>query len=233
MSIDGTGLTLWEMKKPPLALLVAGRVARLVMNDLSAEQQAPFLSLTQALTAWWPRREPAPKVIYEHEFRACLDAYAAFEPQAKMKPAIDAAYVQMAALLRVAPRTLPTEGLFQLDEADFRLLLRAAAKASRLPIAQLDARLTSLLEHAKEPWPELVARVDRMSWVRGAPWSKLDKRLRALASLADLGANSSWTDVAGKQALRIELDGTARIALLTPEEHEALRKVVPSVVDAL
>lgn len=230
MSLDDTGRVLWEMKKPPLAMLVAGKVSGLLMGDLSAEAQAPFVALSQALTAWWPRRQTLPKVIYDKEFRACLDAYTSYEPQAKMQPALNAAYVQMAALLKAAPTSLPRDDYYDMDEENFRALLRDGAKVGRLPVSQLEARLQFLLEHVKEPWPELVARAERMSWVRSAHWSKLDKRLRQLAALADLGGNSSWPNVGGKQALRIELEGTARIAMLTSEELDALRKVIPSIV---
>ncbi|NOY93415.1 MAG: hypothetical protein GXP55_19700 [Deltaproteobacteria bacterium] len=231
MSLDDTGLTLWELKKKPLALLVAVKASGLVVAGLPADAQAPFLALSKTLASWWPGREPAPQAIYDSEFRACLERYETFEPAAKMQPALNAAYVQMGALLKAAPKSLPAE-IYEIDATHFQQLLRAAAKSGRLPIAQLDARLKSLLENSKQKWPELVARAERMSWVKSAPWGKLDKRLRALASLADLGAASSWTDVGGRPALRIELDGTARIAMLTPDEIEALRVVVPNVVVA-
>jgi len=68
-----------------------------------------------------------------------------------------------------------------------------------------------------------------MSWGRGEPWGKLDKRVRQLAALADLGATASWSDIGGKHALRLELDKTKRIAPLTTDEVAALRHVIPAI----
>jgi hypothetical protein len=63
------------------------------------------------------------------------------------------------------------------------------------------------------------------------PWSKLDKRVRTLASLADLGATSTWIDVSGQHALRLELETQKRIAMLSPEEIDALRRVIPTIAE--
>lgn len=212
-------------------MLVAAKASDMIGAQLSADIQAPFFSLSKALLDWWPSRKPEPKQIYDTEFSACLVVYNENEPAPKMQPILQGAYLQMAALLKVAPRSLPAGDFYSLDEDDFLKLLRDAAKAGRLPIAQFEARLKHLLEHEKEQWPKLVARANRMSWVRGESWSKLSKRLRALASLADLGAVSSWADVAGQRALQIELDGTKRIAMLSSEELASLRNVIPTIVE--
>jgi hypothetical protein len=229
MSLEETGLSVWELETTPLAILVAAKATDMVGARLSAGARAPFLALSEAIIDWWPRRTIEPELIYEREFRACLEAYAATEPPAPLQPVLTGAYVQMAALLKVAPRSLPAEGYYDLDEKDFSKLLRDAAKVGRLPVGQLEARLRHLLERAKDPWRELVARAGRMSWTAGAPWSKLDKRLRALASLADLGATSTWTIVSDQRALEIQLDGTRRIAILSAAEIEALRAVIPAI----
>lgn len=229
MSIDDTATAVWGHKTKALPLLVASRASRLVVADLPTEAQQPFLALSHVLAAWWPGREPEPRAIYDKEFMACTKRYDGFEPAAKMQPSLHAAYLQLEVLSKLAPHSLPSD-VHQVGEPEFRQMLRNASKTGRLPVAQLDARLKSLLASAREPWPSLVARIERMSWVRSAPWGKLDKRLRELASVADIGT-TSWTDVGGRKALRVESDDTTRIAILTPEELASLRAVVPSVVE--
>ncbi|MBW2465140.1 MAG: hypothetical protein JRH11_26055 [Deltaproteobacteria bacterium] len=231
MSLDDTGLVVWETKRPPLVLLVTGRLTEMLAADLSAEDQAPFLALARAIEAWWPRRRPAPTEIYENEFRACVAACDAYEPAAKMQPALAGANLQMAALALVAPRTLPPADFKGMDAEDFRQMLRDAAKVTKLPIAQLEARLKHLLEHVKEPWPDLVARAARMHWGKQERWGKLPKRVRDLVSLADLGAFASWSDISGKRALRLDLGGTKRVAMLDEEELAALTRIIPRVAD--
>ena len=139
--------------------------------------------------------------------------------------------LQMAAFARVAPRTLPGDSFRDLEAGDFVTALRDAAKATKLPIAQLEARLKHLHENMKEPWPELVERAGRMHWGKQARWGKLSKRVRDLVSLADLGAVASWTDVGGKRALRLALGGTKRVAMLDAEELAELTRVIPRVAD--
>ncbi|RLB51970.1 MAG: hypothetical protein DRJ42_15880 [Deltaproteobacteria bacterium] len=231
MSLDDTGLVVWETKRPPLVLLVTGRLTEMLAADLPAENQAPFLALARAIEAWWPRRRPAPTEIYENEFRACVEACNAYEPAAKMQPALAGANLQMAAFATVAPRTLPPADFKGMDAEDFRELLRDAAKATKLPIAQFDARLKHLVENAKEPWPDLVARAARMHWGKQERWGKLTKRVRDLVSLADLGALISWSDVSGKRAIRLALGGTKRVAMLDTEELEELTRIIPRAAD--
>lgn len=231
MSLDETGLKVWNVGRPPLMMLVAAKASEMLGAQFSAEIQAPFISLSKALLDWWPKRETKPEVIYDNEFSACLDVYGDNEPATKMQPLLKGAYLQMAGLLRVAPRSLPTNDFYRLDESDFQLFLRDTAKAGRLPVAQLEARLKFLLDHQKEPWHQLVAHASRMRWTRGMPWSKLDKRVRTLASLADLGATSTWIDVSGQHALRLELETQKRIAMLSPEEIDALRRVIPTIAE--
>ncbi len=231
MSLDDTGLVVWETKRPPLVLLVTGRLTEMLAADLPAEDQAPFLALARAIEAWWPRRRPAPPEIYENEFRACVAACDAYEPAAKMQPALAGANLQMAALALVAPRTLPPADFKGMDAEDFREMLRDAAKVTKLPIAQFEARLKHLLENVKEPWPDLVARAARMHWGKQERWGKLPKRVRDLVSLADLGALISWSDVTGKRAIRLELGGTKRVAMLDAEELEELTRIIPRAAD--
>lgn len=231
MSLDDTGLVVWGTQRPPLVLLVTGRLTEMLASDLPAGDQAPFLALARAIEAWWPRRRPAPTAILENEFNACIAACDAYEPAAKMQPALAGANLQMAALALVAPRTLPPSDFKGMDEEDFREMLRDAAKATKLPIAQLEARLKHLLDNAKEPWPDLVARAERMHWGKQPRWGKLSKRVKDLAALADLGALASWSDVSGKRALRLELGGTKRVAMLDAEELAELTRVIPRVAD--
>lgn len=231
MSLDETASKVWQLKRPPLAILVAAKANEMVCAQHPEEVQAPFLSLSKRLLEWWPNRQPEPTAIYENEFSACLELFNATEPSAPLKPMLTGAYLQMAGLLRVAPRSLPSDGYYDLDESDFQGWLREAAKAGRLPVAQFEKRLKYLLENSKERWPKLVVRADRMRWSRGAPWTKLDKRVRDLASLADLGATVSWTKVGDLNELRLELEGIKRIAPLSPEELAALRRVIPEIAE--
>lgn len=227
MSLDDSGKSLWQIKRPPLAMLFAGRATAMLTSRLPAEGRAPFDALSQALSGW-PNGEGDPNSICEKEFAHCLEAVGAHETEG-MKAAMTGAYVQMAALLMAKPRSLPAGGYYEMDEEDFLKLLRAAAKASRLPVAQLESRMKLLIDHKNERWPKLIALVDKMRWDRGAPWGKLDKRVRALAALADLGATWSWSAVGGQQVLCLELDGTRRISALKPEELAALKVVIPSI----
>ncbi len=223
MSMDETGKSVWEQQRPPLAMLVAGKTTEVFAAGLSDEQRAALAALSEALRAWWPKRQRDPEDIYKNEFAACLDVLD------EGSPALEGAYLQLAGLLKAKPRSLPADRYYELDEADFVKLLRDAAKVSRLPVAQLESRLKLLLEHKKDKWPDLLARADRMRWERGEAWSKLDKRVRALAAFADLGATSSWCEMGGQPALRLELDGTKRTAMLSADELEALRRVIPKI----
>ena len=229
MSLDDTASTLWGHKTKALPLLVTAYASRLVVADLPTEAQQPFLALSRVTAAWWPGRQPEPRAIHDNEFMACMKLYDGFEPAAKMHPSLHAAYLQLEALSKLAPHSPPNE-VHQVGEPEFRQMLRHASKVGRLPVAQLDLRLKSLLASVREPWPSVVARIERMSWVKSAPWGKLDKRLRTVASLADIGM-TKWTDVGGRKALRVEADDTTRIAILTPEELASLRVVVPSVIE--
>lgn len=231
MSLENTATIVWQTKQPPLGLLVTAKASELLGSDLSAEVQAPFLALSRAVVRWWPKRQPTPALLHENEFSACVAA-AGDKPPAQLEPLLAAAALQMAALVKVAGRlSMLSDDFLELDEGDFEKLLRGAAKVGRIPVAQLEARLKHLLEHVKEPWAQLVVRAERMPWTRGAAWGKLDKRVRELVALADLGAAASWTGGAGRLTLQLELDGVKRIATLSPEELAALKKLVPGLPD--
>lgn len=228
MSLDDTGRALWEIKRPPLPMLVAGRATRMLAANTPEPFQEALEALLTALDTWWPRHQRSAEEIYLEEYVACVDAADASD-SAAVTTALDAINVVFAALLRSKPRALPAGDHYDLGDDDFIALLRSATKAGRLPVAQLDARLKNLESHRKVPWPELVQRADRMAWGRGPAWGKLDKRVRDLAALADLGARASWMDVGAQKALRLELDGTKRMAVLDEEELEALRRVIPTI----
>lgn len=227
MSLDDTGRSIWQQRKPPLAMLIAGSTCEMLSADLGESIQTPLRALSTALSAWWPRRVRDASSICEQEYQACLTAMD--EQGSKLVSLRRAVDVQMAAVLRAVPSSLPAGDYYNLSEDDFLVVLRDAAKVGRLPVAQLESRLKHLKERQKERWPDLVARAGRMHWGRSAAWGKLDKRVRTLAALADLGAHASWTEVGGKQALRLELDDMKRIAMLSAEELEALRTVIPSI----
>ncbi|MGE0791378.1 MAG: hypothetical protein AB7S26_37230 [Sandaracinaceae bacterium] len=228
MSLDDTARAVFEETRPPLGMLVAGRATEMLTSELSPEQRAPFARLTEALEAWWPHKSRDAKDIYEVEVAPILDL-AEREDKATFEAPLRAAYVQLSAFLTVRPRSLPPGPFYDMGPDDFVSVLRDGAKAIRLPLAQLDARLQALTEHKKEKWPDLVARSRRMSWERGPQWGKLDKRILDLAKLADLGAKATWSKVGAQNALRLELDDVKRITVLKPEELEALRAVIPSI----
>lgn len=229
MSLDDIGREVWSSIKPPLALLVASRMTEMLASPLPEPSRDAFHALSRALLAWWPKREREPKDLYEHEFAACVEAASA--SGASAIPARTGAYVQMAALLALAPRSLPADGFYDLREDAFLELLGQAAKTSRLPRAQLEARLAFLLERKREPWPALVARSARMRWERSAPWGKLEKRVRELAAFADLGAESSWSKIGDQDVLQLRVDGTRRTAALRPDELAALRTIIPTLAE--
>ena len=227
MSVDDTARSIFATKRPPLGLLVAGRATEMLASSLDEETRAAFDALARALEGWWPDKDRDAEDIYHEELGACV-AMAEAKGSA-LAPALHGANVQMRAFLEVRPKSLPAGVYYDMDAEDLVKLLRDGAKAIKLPLAQLDARLKLLLENKKEKWPKLVERTRRMRWSKGAPWGKLDKRVRDLASLADLGAAASWQQVGTQSALRLELDDIKRITVLKPEELDALRAVVPSI----
>lgn len=226
MSLDDTALSVFSTHRPPLGLLVAGRATDMLATRLDETQRAPFEALTRALEGWWPHKSPDAEKIYAEKFTACLEqAGEGADHQAVMR----SAHVQLRALLEVRPKSLPPGPHYDMGPEDFVAVLREGAKVVRLPLAQLDARLKLLLERKKEKWPKLVERTRRMSWDRGVSWGKLDKRVKALAAIADLGAHASWVKVGAQSALRLELDDIKRITVLEPEELEQLRGVIPTI----
>lgn len=57
MSIDDTGRSVWETKRPPLAILMAGRATAMLSSRLAANLRTPFDALSQALEEWWPEKD--------------------------------------------------------------------------------------------------------------------------------------------------------------------------------
>lgn len=227
MSVDDTARSIFATKRPPLGLLVAGRATEMLAAGLDDEARATFDALAKALEGWWPDKARDAEEIFHNELAACVAAAEA--GGVAFAPAMHAANVQMRAFLEVRPKSLPAGVYYDMDAENLVKALRDGAKAIKLPLAQLDARLKLLLENKKDKWPKLVERTRRMRWSKGAAWGKLDKRVRDLASLADLGAAASWQQVGAQSALRLELDDIKRITVLKPEELEALRAVVPSI----
>jgi hypothetical protein len=229
MSLDETGKSVWKTKETPLATFVASRLTIMAASVLTPAVQETFGALSEALVAWWPRRERPPAQIYEQEFTAVLETFEGDEPPAKMQPAVTGAYLQMAGMLDRFPfRALPADRYYDLGEPDFSKWLRSTSKVGRLPLAQLEARLLLLLEHRKS-WTDLIAYADRMRWGRSGSWSKLPKRVKGLAKLADLGGKQTWISMGGQQLLQIELDDNKRITALSSEELAALKTVMPII----
>ena len=227
MSLDETGQEVWNTKGTPLATFVSSRLTQMAAATLSPAVQETFAALSAAVESWWPKLDRPGKELYEGEFAACLDAYKKHESAAKIELAMTGACFQMAGLRKYVPiQGLPPERLDQISEAEFLLWLRAVAKAGRLPLAQLDARLKRLLEQHKS-WSNLKACADKMNWGRSGKWNKLPKRARPLAALADLGATRKWITMGDQKLLEFELDGIKRISVLTDEEVEALEVLFP------
>ncbi len=227
MSLDETGQQVWNTRETPLSTFAASRLTQMAAAQLPQEIQDTFGALSAVVEAWWPRRDWPGKEIYEKEFAACLETYNQNGAPAKMELAMSGACFQMAGLSQHVPiQLLPPDRIAQMREPDFLLWLRAVAKAGRLPLAQLDARLKALLERRKS-WADLKACADRMNWGRSGKWNKLPKRARPLAALADLGATRTWITMGDQKLLQFELDGIKRISALTGDELAALNILFP------
>jgi len=87
-------------------------------------------NLSEVFETWWPQRPRKPMEIYENEFTACLEASSSHKPPKAAQPAMTAASIMMAALLRFAPRSLPADVIYEVREEDFVKLLRGAAKTT-------------------------------------------------------------------------------------------------------
>lgn len=225
-SIDITTRALWGTKEPALGLLAAASCARAACVGLSPEEAAPFEALAAALLSWWPARKRSPDELYKTEFTACLVARESGPERLRLP--MEAAYLEMAALLRLDPRSLPADGFYDLGEDDFVALVRKVAKAERTDLELWKARFEAMLEAKSSPWPELVARAGRMGFGRDlSKLRELPEPLEGVARFAALGAVWSWSMMGPKHALRLELGSTKRIAVLDDAQRATLLSVLP------
>jgi hypothetical protein len=224
-SIDVTTRELWNIKEPALGLLAATCTARAAAHGLTPEERAPFEALSTTVLSWWPRRKRAPDEIDGTEFAACV---AAFEADERLRLAMDAAYQQMAALLRLDPRSMSRPGFYNLGEDQFVALVRRVAKAEHTDLELWKSRFEALLEAKSTPWPELVARAGRMGFGRDLSQVRnLPEPLQALARFSTLGAVHSWSMMGPKHALKLEVGSTKRIAMLDDAQRAELVEAMP------
>ena len=225
-NLDDLARTIWNTKKPALGLLAAAGAQRAACLSLEAEERAPFEAMTGTLLAWWPKQKASPTELYEGSFPACQAVRDTAGDRARL--AMDAAYLQMAALLRLDPRSLPAEGPYNLREDDFVALVRRLAKANHTDLELWKGRFAGLLEAASEPWVALIARAGRMGFGRNVPkLRELAAPLNDLARSIDAGAVTSWSQMGPKHALRLEMGTTKRIAMLDDEQKATLIAALP------
>lgn len=230
-SIDVSARALWATRQPALGLLAAVSCARAACTGLSPEERAPFDALSEALLSWWPARKREPGELHATEFAACLAARDA-RPE-RLALAMEAAYLEMAALLRLTPRGLPADGVYDLGEDDFVAFVRKVAKASRTDLELWKTRFEALLEASATPWPELVARAGRMGFGRDLGGVRtLPEPLAGLARFALLGAVASWSPMGAKHALRLELGTTKRTGVLDDAQRAAICAALPWLGEA-
>lgn len=226
-SFDEVCATLHETKVPPLGLLAAVCCARAARAELSAEDAAPFVALDAALIAWGGTRRPEPQEIATRFFAPCLAAWDREPRPAHLRLALDAAREEMAALGRVAPRSLSDDGLRDLGVADFTKLAKACVKQRRTSTTRFKAQLEELLA-APRRWPALVEVADRMPFGRVlGDAAALPPQLEELVRLVELGATWSWSEMGGKHAIRLALGTTKRTAVLDDEARTRLLAAVP------
>jgi len=225
-NLDDVARTIWNTKKPALGLLAAAGAQRAACLSLEAEERAPFEAMTATLLAWWPKQKASPTELYEGSFPACQAVRETAGDRARL--AMDAAYLQMAALLRLDPRSLPAEGPYNLREDDFVALVRRLAKANHTDLELWKGRFAGLLDVSDQPWEALIARTSRMGFGRNVPkLRELPAPLNDLARLIDSGALTSWSQMGPKHALRLEMGSTKRIAMLDDEQRAALIAALP------
>ncbi len=227
-NLDDVSRTIWNTKKPALGLLATAGAQRAACMALDDAERAPFEALTNALLSWWPKQKASPTELYEAHFPACQAVREAAGDRARL--AMDAAYLQMAALLKLDPRSLPADGPYNLREDDFVALVRRLAKANHTDLELWKGRFSGLLEASDQPWDALVARAARMGFGRAIPkLSSLPSPLNDLARTIDLGAVTSWSQMGPKHALRLELGTTKRIAMLDDDQKASLIAALPWV----
>lgn len=225
-NLDDVAKTIWNTKKPALGLLAATGAQRAACLALEPEERAPFEALSGTLLGWWPKQKASPTELYEGSFPACQAMREQVGDRARL--AMDAAYLQMAALLKLDPRSLPADGPYNLREDDFVALVRRLAKANHTDLELWKGRFAGLLEASDQPWEALIARADRMGFGRNVPKLRdLPAPLNDLARTVDLGAVTSWSQMGPKHALRLELGSTKRIAMLDDEQKAALIAALP------
>ena len=230
-TIDATACAVWGTKSPALGLLAAASAGRAACVALTPEERAPFETLASTLLAWWPLRARAPEDLYENEFKACLRAREYGHDGLRL--AMDAAHLEMAALLKLDPRSLPADGFYNLGENDFVALVRRIAKAGNTDLELWKGRFEQFLERKDAPWPELVAQAGRMGFARQMPKLRsLPENIAGLARFADLGAASSWSMMGPKHALKLELGTNKRIAVLDDAQYAALAEALPWLAKA-
>lgn len=240
MSLTDLSLALWQHTKMPLAALVAQHAARLTLQKLDEAQRDVFDASVTRLIGWWPERRK----------RSLLEVWNEVHPEPMRvrdelkgnarkaaEVCVRALYLQASNLERVGRgrRELPPD-CYAVETKDFEILLRDAIRLhGYTQVRDLTRRMAVLEELAgKGQWADLVDAADRMGWTRLRPGiRKLPPRLRDLAEALDAGGRAEMTDMGGRAALRVTMIGGARrLGVLSDEEMEILRAVIPWIPEA-
>lgn len=235
-SLDETITTVWNVQRPPIALLATAGAVRAATAALSEEERAPYHAFTEAALAWYPRMARPLKDLFEKEFTVCLDRYGEHPDEARVQPALDAAYHLLVALRGLAPGALTLSEIGMADglgEETFIKLVRKLAKLNSTDLETWKVRFEYLLSFREltgkdAAWPELVHRTVRMGFERPTRGAKLlPKSLQELGRLSDLGAVSSWSQMGPKHALTLQLGTTKRTAVLDDEQRQEVLDALP------
>ena len=240
VSLTELTLKLWQHPKLPVAALAAQHAARATLHHIDEPHRAVFDAGVARLVAWWEQRRS----------HSLLDAWneASSKPKqirdelkGNARKAADicvrALYLQAANLERVSRgrRKLPAD-CYATEDGDFEKLLRDAIKLhAPTQVRDFTRRLEVLDELARAgEWSHVVSAAQRMGWTDLlAGMRNLAPRLRDLAEALDAGGAPEIIDVGGRPALRVTMSGGARrVGVLSDEETDALRAVIPWVPSA-
>lgn len=235
VSLTDLSQALFEHTRFPVAALVAGHAARLTLQKIDEPQRDVFDASLSPLVDWWPDRRKRPLVDVWNEVHP-EPIRIRDELKGKAKKAADvcvrALYLQVSNLERVsrAKRGLPVD-CYSVEKEDLERLLRDAIRIhGHTQVRDMARRLKVLDETSRKgQWPDLVDAASRMGWTRLEPGLRnLPARLRDLAEAIDGGGQAEMIDVGGRAALRVTAaSGERRVGVLSDEEMETLRGVIP------
>ncbi len=240
VSLTDLSLTLWQHPKMPVAALVAQYAARLSLEKIDEARRDAFDASLTALIGWWPeRRKRSLREVWDEAHAEPMRVRDELKgvPRRAADVCVRALYLQASNLERSGRgrRELPPD-CYTVEQGDFESLLRDAIRLHRhTQVRDLVRRMTVLEELAsKRTWSDVVSAAEQMGWTRLQPGiRKLAPRLRDLAEALDAGATAEITEMGGRAALRVTMiAGTRRVGVLSDDEMQALRAVVPWIPGA-